>query len=1104
LSDERLQRRDENRIGCAVSAIRRESPSHCGECRAECSPRARFCEHCGAARTRRCSGCGFAGSQGARFCPDCGAQIEDEEERTLAAEPEAGERRQVTILFCDLVESTELAARLDPEDWKDVLSALQSRAGEVIARYGGHVAQYLGDGILVYFGWPKTWDDAAERAVRAGLALVDAADALRAEGLPLAVRVGLHTGPVVVSALGREGRSDTLALGDVPHLAARIQNAAAPGTVVVSAATQRLVAGMFVVEERGAPGLLGVRQPLVLYRVVRPSGVRSRLDAAVGRLTRFVGREVELATLFERWERAQDGEGQNVLVLGEAGVGKSRLAYELRERLSDAPHTWLECGASPYTRSTPFHPVIALLSRALCFDPGATESAKLERLHHGLGRLASPEAVALVADLLGLPSPGALAVGPDLQRRKTIDLLTRWCLAQSEAQPLVLAFEDLHWCDASSLEVLGRLVAQSATARLVLLMTARPEFAASWPPRENTTTLSLARLTRRHARDMIAALRGNALPPETLDALVDRAGGVPLFLEELTKSLVQPGAGQGIEAIPATLADSLMARLDRLPSAKEVAQRAAVLGRELDYPLIAAISGLDEAPLRQSLDRLVEAEILFVRGEPPDATYTFKHALVQEAARESLLKRTRQQLHGRVVDVLVDRFPARAEAEPERVARHAEAAGRIEDAIAFYRRAGERAQARSAHEEAIRHFEQAVELLATRPASRERDVLEASIQLILAESRAVALGYTSPAVEAAHARARELCEATGDTRRLGFALSGLAVFAYNSGRATDAEAFAARALEIAEETGDADLRLRAHCGLGLIECYRGRFASSLAQLEGAIALHRAGARPAGPCATGDPGVRALSASAWVIFALGFPDRALARAREGVARAREIAHPFNVAHALLFETVAHTLRRDVAAQREGAARVIALAETHAFPFWKGVGLTFLGSARVAEGDRAGIDDVRAGLAMTAATGTRGGAPLMLAQLAEATLAAGLLEDARGAARAGLALAAETGQLFYDSSFHWLEARILLAGGGDVDEAEILLRRAVSIARDQGARSFELRAATSLARLLRDRRQPDEARALLAPILDWFTEGFDTPDLAAAKSLLESLR
>jgi tetratricopeptide (TPR) repeat protein len=670
-------------------------------------------------------------------------------------------------------------------------------------------------------------------------------------------------------------------------------------------------------------------------------------------------------------------------------------------------------------------------------------------------------------------------------------------------QPLVLVFEDLHWCDASSLEVLGRVVAQSATARVLLLMTARPELAPPWPSRENTTVLSLARLTRRQARDMIAALQGGALPPETLDALVDRAGGVPLFVEELTKSLVQPGAGHGIEAIPATLADSLMARLDRLPSAREVAQRAAVLGRELDYRLLAAISGIEETLLRQSLDRLVEAEILFVRGEPPDATYTFKHALVQEAARESLLKSTRQQLHGRVVDVLVERFPARAEAEPERVARHAEAAGRVADAIVFYRRAGDLAQARSAHEEAIRHFEQAVELIAARPRSRERDGLEASIQLTLAESRAVALGYTSPAVQAAQERARQLCEATGDTLRLGFALSGLAVFAYNSGRAADAGGLAARALEIAEETADADLRLRAHCALGLIECYRGRFASSLAQLEGAIALHRAGARPAGPSATGDPGVRALSASAWVIFALGFPDRALARAREAVARAHEIAHPFNVAHALLFETVAHTLRRDVAAQREGAARVIALAETHAFPFWKGVGLTFLGAARVAEGDPAGIEDVRAGLAMTAATGSRGGAPLMLAQLAEATLAAGLLGDARGAARAGLALSAETDQHFYDSAFHWLEARILLAAGGDADEAEWLLRRAVSIARDQQARSFELRAATSLARLLCDRRRPDEARALLAPSYAWFTEGFDTADLVAARSLLASL-
>ena len=413
------------RAGCCVACGRASSAD------------ARFCEQCGAPLGRRCGACGAPGSEGARFCASCGVRLDGGPDAAFD-EPEGGERRQLTILFCDLVGSTELAARLGPEDWQAVLRSYQVRAGEVIERHGGHVAQYLGDGLLVYFGWPKTYDDAAERAVRAGLALVDAARTVHADGNPLAVRVGLHTGPVVVGALGREGRSETLALGEVPHVAARIQGAAVPGTVLVSAATQRLVAGVFIVEDQGPRTLSGLREPVALYQVVRPSGVRSRLDAALGRLTRFVGREVELATLVERWERVQDGEGQNVVVLGEAGVGKSRLAYQLRERLGAVPHTWLECGASPYTQGTPFHPVIALASQALAFAPNQTTEAKLARLRDGLGKLASPEAVALAADLLGLPPPTALAMSPDLQRRKTIDLLVQWNLAQSEVQPLSL------------------------------------------------------------------------------------------------------------------------------------------------------------------------------------------------------------------------------------------------------------------------------------------------------------------------------------------------------------------------------------------------------------------------------------------------------------------------------------------------------------------------------------------------------------------------------------------------------------------------------------------------------------------------------------------
>ena len=1076
------------------------SRTKCTRCEQSNPAGHRFCGGCGTPLVRRCPACEAPLEPAARFCGACGASLVPGE---APIPSEEGERRQMTVLFADLVGSTALSGRLDPEDYHEVVRTHQHRAEAIVTGHGGHVAAYLGDGILAYFGWPKTWDDAAERAVRAALDLVDDAAKIEAGGDPLAVRVGLHTGPVVLRTLGgAAGRTEAVALGEVPNVASRVQSAADPGTVLVSADTLRLVAGLFVVEERGPQALRGVRNAMPLYRIVRPSGVRSRLGVTAGRLTRFVGRDVEIATLVERWERARDGEGQNVLVVGEAGVGKSRLAYQLRERLAAVPHTWLECSATPYTQGTPFHPLIDLARQALAFGPGDGADAKLQRLERGLGKLASPEAVALVAEFLGLPAPTALAMSPDEQRRKTIDLMARWNLAHSAIQPIVVVVEDLHWCDASSLEVLGRLVTQSATANVLLLLTARPEFLPPWPARENTTTLRLARLTKRQAREMVTGIVGTPLAAETADALVARADGVPLFLEELTKSVLGPGAVRDAAAIPSTLADSLMARLDRLATGKDVAQRAAVLGRELTYELLAATAGMSDAALRRGLARLVKAEILFVRGEPPDATYTFKHALVQEAAYESLLKRARQSMHGRVVDVLLDRFPERAAAEPELVARHAEAAGRVAEAVDCYERAGERAQSRSAHAEAIRHFQHAIAILLTRPASRERDAREAALQVTLAESRTVALGYTSPEVEAAHERTRALCEAVGDELGLGHALSRLGVFAHNSGDTERACLLGAQALAIGERIADPGLLLKAHCDLGLTEVYRGKFASSLAHLETALGLAQPDVARANLFASGNPGVRALSASAWDLFVLGHPDRALTRAREGVIRARELDHPFSVAHALFFETVVHALRQDGARQRERAEETIALSEAQGFPFWLGVGQAFHAAARVQAGETSAIADLQAGLALMATAGSRGGAPALMVLLGKSYRAAGQLDEARATIANGLAVAARSAQTFFDPELLRVEAELLLAAGDD-DGAAASYQQALDVARAQESRSFELRVSIGLARFMDRRGDRAGARALLAPIHAWFREGFDTRDLLDARALLDEL-
>ncbi|MGA9725688.1 MAG: AAA family ATPase [Candidatus Binatus sp.] len=1011
----------------------------------------------------------------------------------------AGERRHLTVLFCDLVGSTPLSQQLDAEEWREVIAQYQNAASGAVARFGGHVAKNLGDGLLIYFGWPTAREDDPERATRAGLAILDAMTPLNSafaagDGTRLSVRVGIHTGPVVIADHGE-------VFGETANVAARVQTAAEPDTVVVTAATLGLVAGIFVVEDLGAQALKGVRDPMMLYRVVQPSGVRGRLNVAAARLTRLVGREAERQALVDGWERAREGAGQNILIVGEAGVGKSRLAYQLRERLAAVPHTWLECGAAQYTESTPFHPVIALVSEGLAFTADDTAAEKLTKLENGLAALASTENVALMAEFLDLQAPAALAMNPDLKRRKTIELLAAWSLALSGPQPLVLLIEDLHWCDPSTLELLGRLIALNPAARLLLIATARPEFTSPWPKRSNLTVLQLGRLNKREALDMVATLGGSALPADTREALIARADGVPLYLEELTKAVVEPGAARGVQAIPATLADSLMARLDRLSGAKEVAQRASVLGREFSYPLLAAVVGLEEAELRHGLARLDEAEILFVRGEPPQSSYSFKHALVQEAAYESLLKRTRRQLHGRVVEVLLAQFPERAAAEPGVMAQHAELAGLSDQAITYYQRAAEQAQARSAHGEAIAPFRKAIALLATQPEGAQRDTHELTLQLLLGGSLIAERGFAHPEVEGSYERARVLCEVVGDAGRLGIAQLGLSYFYYNHGDVERGRALAAEVLALAEAQGSAELLVMAHQNVAEPEYYQGKFASSLTHCERAFALYDP-ARHSEFLPTGSHiGVPALGYGAWNLWCLGWPDSALARAEEAVSLGRRLNHPFSLVRALLFETLTHRQRRDPARQQERAAEVVALSEMQGFPLFVGFGRYCYAATRVVAGDVAGLRESMEALTLVRETGYQ--TPGILYFLAETQQAAGQLAEARATVAAALAISAHLAQPYWDADLHRLDGDLILATGGAPTEAEALFHRALDIARGQGAKSLELRAATSLARLWRDQGKRAAARDLLAPIYAWFTEGFDTTDLKDAKALLDDL-
>jgi class 3 adenylate cyclase/tetratricopeptide (TPR) repeat protein len=1021
---------------------------------------------------------------------------------------DAGERRHLTALFCDLVGSTAIASRLDPEEWHRISKAYQEAAAAAVTGFGGHVDKFLGEGLVCFFGVPEAHEDDAERAVRAGLAIVDAVQRLNrnaaAPEAHLRARIGIHTGSAVVGPGGGHSKD---VFGDTPNIAARVQSVAEADSVLITSATQRLVAGVFVVEERGAHQLKGVPQPVVLYRVVQPSGVRSRLAVAAGRLTRFVGRQSELGVLADAWERVLDGTGQTVLVCGEPGVGKSRLVYELRERLGAAPHTWLECRCSAYTQGTAFQPLIELVTQGVRLEPSDTPAEKLGKLEQALRRADFPlsEMVPLFADFLSIPlgSYGPLDLHPDVQRRKTLAALTAWNLRLGTLQPLIMLMEDLHWCDPSSLELIERLVRQSPTARVLLICTARPEFQSPWGTRSNLAAMTLVRLTRRQAREMVAAL-GPTLPATAMDAIVARADGVPLYIEELTKAALESKTPGGDVVTPDTLQDSLMARLDRLSAVKEVALRASVLGREFSYGLLAASSGLDEGSLVHSLARLVESELLFVRGTPPQATYIFKHGLIQETAYQSLLKRTRQELHARVARALEEYFPEQAAAEPEVVARHCEAGGLTNEAITYYQRAGAVAQARSAHEEAIGQLDKAIALLEARPTGPERNACELTLQLALGASLIAVRGWSHEKTGATWERAAALAETADEAGRRGMARGGLGLFHVNRGEIEQGRVLFADVLAAAEGRGDTEQTFLGHVLLAAAEFYLAKFASSLAHCDRALILsdsvpHERLAQLFGA----DPAAGMEVHAALAHWFLGHFDTALRHARQAVAIARRLGDPFSLAFALFFESYIHWLRRDPGLQRECAMEAIALSEAQGFPVYLGLGRAMHAMARVTDGEPGALADIMDGLALAAGTGNQTGAPGFMLLVAGAQQVAGEPAAAKITVATGLAVAAQTGQPGWDADLHRLDGELLLALGGAADEAAACYTRALDIAREYGARSYELRAATSLARLWRDQGNRAEARDLLTAVYERFTEGFDTRDLQDAKTLLDEL-
>jgi predicted ATPase/class 3 adenylate cyclase len=1096
----------------------------CPACHAATPPDANFCPECGGRLRLICPACQAANAAGHRFCQHCGRALVDPGGPTADPGVDEAERRQLTVMFCDLVGSTTLAQQLDPEDLRDVIRRYQEVCAGIIARHGGHIAQYLGDGLLVYFGYPQAHEDDARRAVRAGLGIAEAIRAPRpAEGAGerLAVRIGIHTGAVVVGRIGIGRQSEDLAIGETPNVAARLQATADPDTVVISAATRRLAHRAFACQPLGWRTLRGVAKPLELFRVLHetaePDGSESG-DGA-GR-TILVGRDPEIGLLLSRWGLVKGGTGQVVLLTGEAGIGKSRLVRALRARLAREPHTVLEARGSLPSQSSALHSTIELLRGLLGLrieDPPGEQRARLDA---ALERhpLPGTDAAPLLGALLSLPDHGgpvAVSPAPQVQRQRTLEVVLRLILAAAAERPVLLIVEDLHWVDPSTLEVLTLLVEHATTTSLFVLLTARPELEVPWPPRSHLTRVTLGRLSREESGTMAERVAGGRrFPAEVLGQLLDRTDGVPLFVEELTKTVLESGLlrerGDRWEltgplpplAIPATLQDSLMARLDRLEATKTVAQVAAVLGRQFSHELLQAVWPGDAGALESGLARLVEAELLYQLELPPRATYVFKHALVQDAAYQSLLRSTRQRYHRRTAEMLLERFPATAEARPELVAHHFAEAGLAGPAITYWQRAGRRAGERSANREAAAHARRALDLLQLDPDSEERARRELELQTTVGAALMAADGYAAPDVEQAYERARALCERLGDESQLFTALRGLWGIHFVRADLEEAHALGQQCLDLAQRARRPIAVVWSHYALGATLLELGQPAAARPHLEESLAAYDPERRPI-QRALQDPGVACLSYLATALWLQGYPDRARSTSREALTLARKLAHPFSLAYALALAAVMTQFCDEVEETHALATAAGELSREHGLAYFLAWGSILAGWALAAQGrTEEGLAEQRRGLAAYTATGAALSVPYFLGLVADAHRRAGHVAEGLDALEHAVSRVNRTKQRWMKAELHRLQGELrLVLPQPDTARAERHFRRAIELAGGQGELSLELRAATSLGRLWRSQGRAGDARAIVAGVHARFTEGFDTTDLRAARTLLE---
>ena len=1041
--------------------------------------------------------------------------------------PADAERRQLTVLFCDLVGSTELSHRLGPEEYRELVQTYQSVCTDVVSRFDGHVAQYLGDGLLVYFGYPKAHEDDAQRAVRAGLRLVDAVAALSIPAGPLCVRVGIATGLVVVGDVGAGTSHEQLALGDTPNIAARLQTLASSGAVVLSDGTRRLVAGSFALRDLGLQAIKGIAEPVHAWHALSETKAESRFEAATeGRLAPMVGRELEFSVVLHAWQRSCSGRGQVVLLCGEPGIGKSRILQALREKVSAEGISPWQYQCSPYFANSALLPVIEQLERVLEFERQDSSQTKLDKLTHMLQSYGRSDLDAnLIGRLLSLPAEaryGALAMTPQKQKEETIRALNDVIESAANAQPVLILFEDLHWADPTTLELLQALLDRLERLPVLLLATYRPEFKSQWIGQSSVTALMLARLDPAQSRAIVDRVtQGQSLPEEILAQIVGRTDGIPLFVEELAKAILESGlltqteAGYSLSgtlsalAIPATLRDSLVARLDRLAPIKEVAQIGACIGREFGEELLALVSPLPRSELEQALQQLAESELVFKRGQPPHNIYLFKHALIQEAAYDSLLKAKRNQIHAQIAEALEEQFPEIVTTQPERVAHHYTEAGLTEKAIPYWHKAGELALRRMAAGDAIAHLDRGMDLVRQLPASPIRDAYELELCTTLSTAWVAFQGWAHPKVVANSDRAWQLEQSLNRADHSLCVLWGQWLPRLTSGRIRESVPWAELLLTEGERSNREDLRLAGHCASLLSFFFLGEFTEVTRHAHAILVCYDAARhRHVADLINFDPKTWAGVFESFAQWILGYPDRAAKTAEDAIAHARVRRHPFD--HPWALQMTAKHLDVYRRMPNPCAAKLDEfepLAREQRIEFLEHIAGPICRAAWLLISDRPQEAEARfrESIPRWAGVGLANDVPYFKTLHAQSAALSGQLDLALEVIEEALEQIERPG--LEERGFLAEALRVkgfILQLGGDVARAEAEFVASLKVSRQQQAKSWELRAATSYAGLLKDQNRRKEALELIEPIYLWFTEGFGTKDLKEAKAMLEELR